>query len=184
MVFLRHVSPERGFNALRYHMKTELTQERLKELLHYDPETGVFTWLKRCGATTTGNKAGHLHTSGYITIRIDKTSYRAHRLAWFYTHGVWPSELIDHVNLVRSDNRFCNLREVTHLQNHWNRQQNKNSTSGHKGVYQCTKSEKFVVKIMCKRKIHYFGRFNSYDEACNVADIAYKKLQGSFAYRK
>jgi hypothetical protein len=96
-----------------------LSQARLHELLHYDPETGVFTWKKHRGRrAVVGSVAGRYHPSGHRVIRVDITSYYAHRLAWIYVHGSIPDGLvIDHINNVRDDNRLVNLRPATYQLN-------------------------------------------------------------------
>jgi hypothetical protein len=97
---------------------TELTQERLKELLHYDPETGIFTNLtQRGGHAKKGAVAGTKNSIGYVCIRIDYDQYRAHRLAWLYVYGEFPEKFIDHMNEIRDDNRIINLRLATHQEN-------------------------------------------------------------------
>jgi hypothetical protein len=112
-----------------------LTQERLKELLHYDPETGVFTWLQTRGQQTRGCKAGSPDKDGYIKIGINRRSYRAHRLAWFYVNGSWPTELIDHINGEKADNRIANLRKADFSENCQNlKGASKRSTTGLLGV--------------------------------------------------
>src|ERR1035437_1342352 len=99
-----------------------LTQERLKELLHYDPATGVFSWLTnmkggvRCG-DVAGCKTGG---QGYIRIRLDDHCYYGHRLAFFYVNDRWPAQ-IDHINRDRSCNAWLNLREATFSTNAQNR---------------------------------------------------------------
>ena len=90
---------------------TELTAARLRKMLHYDPETGVFTRL------WTGNVTGCPDAKGYLRIAADGRSYRAHRLAVLYMTGAWPSEQIDHINQVRTDNRWSNLRPATNGEN-------------------------------------------------------------------
>ena len=73
-----------------------LTQERLKEVLHYDPETGIFMWLVAPnGRIRVGMEAGSSH-DGYIGIKVDRILYKAHRLAWFYMTGEWPANDVDH----------------------------------------------------------------------------------------
>jgi hypothetical protein len=94
--------------------KPILDTARLHELLHYDPLTGEFRWLvNRHPNKTKGALAGSPDEEGYIRIGIDKRRYRAHRLAWFYMHGVWPDDEVDHRNGVRTDNSLLNLRVVT-----------------------------------------------------------------------
>lgn len=100
-----------------------ITQEQLKELLDYDPDTGIFTWKVDRIAIGAGRKAGWLSPRGYIYITINSRRYLAHRLVWLYAHGFLPSEL-DHINRDASDNRLCNLRVVTGSQNNRNRRDN------------------------------------------------------------
>lgn len=116
-------------------MKT-ITQAELKERLSYNENTGVFTWIKTppCNSMYLGEKAGSKHIDGYWHISIDGTHYLAHRLAWLYVHGSFPNEFIDHKNGIRNDNRMCNLREASRLQNNSNRKLNKNNKTGFKGV--------------------------------------------------
>lgn len=112
----------------------DLTLERLKQLLHYDPETGHFTWKVARRRVVAGDRAGHLGNKGYIEITVEGVQYLAHRLAWFYVHGVWPN-YIDHDNGQRSDNRIKNLKNGTQADNlqgfHKPRANNK---SGYRGV--------------------------------------------------
>lgn len=94
----------------------KLTQERLKELLDYSPETGEFVWKVTKGSRAiAGEKAGKTPCGihGYVFIRIDRKAYRAHQLAWLYVHGYFPDTDIDHINRVRHDNRIANLRVVS-----------------------------------------------------------------------
>lgn len=100
-------------------MSGELTQFRLKELLHYDPETGVFTWKvdAKGGRVKAGQRAGHLAACGYLTIRVEGKLRRGARLAHLYMIGRWPDEVVDHRNGLRSDDRWANLRPCTQAQN-------------------------------------------------------------------
>lgn len=104
-----------------------LTQEKLKEVVKYYPSTGKFTWKKdRTGRgvrkpTFAGDVAGNIGTNGYVIICIDGVQYYAHRLAWLYANGVWPENSIDHKNLIRTDNRIKNLRDVRSGPNQHNR---------------------------------------------------------------
>ena len=90
-----------------------ITISELIAQLNYEPETGIFTWKKaKRGHTKAGAKAGTIRPNGYINITINRKPYYAHRLAWFYTTGQWPTHHIDHINGVRDDNRIENLREA------------------------------------------------------------------------
>lgn len=93
-----------------------ITREQLKQLLHYDPLTGVFTRLVNRGRYRAGATAGY-DNHGYTDIRIGSRGYRAHRLAWLYMTGTWPVHEIDHRNDVKHDNRWVNLRDVPHAVN-------------------------------------------------------------------
>lgn len=118
----------------------ELTQKRLKELLHYSPDTGVFTWRHRMmkrniPSRRNGKTAGSITALGYIVIVLNYKHLYAHRLAWLYTHGYIPENEIDHINKTKTDNSISNLREVSRSCNAINTINQKNNTSGVKGVY-------------------------------------------------
>ncbi len=112
-----------------------LTQERLLELIHYNPETGLFSRLGGRRSDRVGKVAGSPQGQGYLLIFVDGRRYRAHRLAWFYMTGEWPADGIDHVNNIKTDNRFANLRLATRAQNEMNKPPSRSNTSGVKGVY-------------------------------------------------
>jgi hypothetical protein len=106
-----------------------LTVERVRELFTYDAETGLFTRVIRSAANApAGSVAGGPSGYGYWRVSIDGERYQAHRLAWFYTHGGWPSADIDHINGDRSDNRLANLRDVSRTVNNQNRKTAKRGT--------------------------------------------------------
>lgn len=144
-----------------------LTAERLRELLHYDPEKGVFTWLVRPGYRVhVGDVAGNMQTNGYWYIQIDRKLHRAHRLAWLWLHGNWPTNQIDHINGIRDDNRICNLRDVTRSENMQNlRSARSDSKSGLAGVGWYSPKRRWTAKIMIDGKRHDLGRFITADFA-------------------
>ena len=98
------------------------TQQRLKQLFSYNPETGLFTRLVSASfGTYAGDIAGHLDKEGYVQICVDYKLCRAHRLAWLYMTGNWPTKQIDHINRIKNDNRFSNLRDVSNKENSLNK---------------------------------------------------------------
>ena len=141
--------------------KPILSQELLRALLHYDPKTGIFTWLVTCGHVAAGSKAGTLGSDHYTSIMVNYKHYKAHRLAWLYMTGKFPKDEIDHVNHDKVDNRFSNLREVNHSQNQRNRSMSKNNSSGHTGVSFRSNAEKWCVHIGDK----YLGLFDLKSDA-------------------
>lgn len=153
-----------------------VTQERLKELLEYDPGTGVFTWRVDRGSAKTNSVAGCGDGYGYLRIRVDGRAYKAHRLAWLYVHGEFPPDQLDHVNRVRTDNRISNLRPATHAENKQNYSKRRNNTSGVTGVYWHKRSGKWRTEIMLNRRIFCLGYYNTIEEAAAARAAAKAKL--------
>lgn len=145
-------------------MGAPLTQERLKELLRYDPDTGVFTWVKSGKGIKPSKVAGSTDRDGYCIIRVDRAIYRAHRLAFLYVTGEWPTHHVDHSNGARSDNRWCNLREATRSENMQNqRVANRDSAVGLLGVSKAR--GKFVAHITLAGKKTHLGVFTAAEDA-------------------
>ena len=143
-----------------------LTQQQLKQLLAYDPDTGAFTWLKpTSNRVKPGALACSVNTVGYVRIGIGGKRYAAHRLAWLYVHGVWPENEIDHINRNRQDNRICNLRDVNSQQNKLNSGVRRNNTSGVKGVSWDKKSKRWRVQARINGQKTYIGVFDTLEEA-------------------
>lgn len=161
-----------------------LTQARLKELLHYDPETGNFIWINPspyAHKVHPGSKAGYENNNGYIEISISCKYYKSHRLAWLYIHGEMPSDQIDHINGIKNDNRISNLRQADNYQNCSNRPKDKRNTSGHKGIYWVPERAAWRVIIRFNWKAHSFGYFEDKDEAIKMANKAREELHKEFA---
>lgn len=147
----------------------ELTAARLRELLSYDPETGIFRRLVSTSSTArAGDVAGGLNSEGYVRIRVDGVSYRAHRLAWLYVHGRWPTDQLDHRNGVRADNRIANLREATNVENGQNYGVRKSNTSGHTGIHWHIRARKWVAQIRHTGRIHDIGYFDDMADAVSA----------------
>lgn len=155
-----------------------LTHDRLLDVLHYDPQSGVFTWLK---GRRAGRKAGTITQQGYNQIKVDAKLYRANRLAIFYVTGHWPKNLVDHKNLMRSDDRFENLREATHSQNNVNRLPQSNNRSGRRGVYWQEAAGKWHVSVQHAGRRHYVGLFDTLEAASAAYDETALRLHGEFA---
>jgi hypothetical protein len=149
-----------------------LTQERLKEILDYNPETGVFVWRVSKGPCEAGGKAGTVNNNGYVHIKIERKLHQAHRLAWLYTYGCWPDKDIDHINRMKTDNRIENLRDTD--KNDWNRDKHSNNTSGYPGVSWYKRSKKWRAKITVSGKQMHLGLFDT-PEAANAAYMAAKE---------
>jgi hypothetical protein len=159
-----------------------LTFERLHEVLHYDPDTGVWTWLARMSSRAPkGARAGSVHRTGYRHIRIDGERHRAHRLAFFYMTGSWPANEVDHKNVVPGDDRWVNLREATASQNQANRKLSRANTSGRKGVSWSKIKQRWVAHIQVRGRQKNLGAFDSLEEACATYSAAAADGFGDFA---
>lgn len=166
------------------------TAELVRELLDYDPTTGVFRWrarpsdngqpnqMRECFA---GRLAGHLHgRTGYLTIKVDGHSHNAQRIAWLYMTGEWPSGPIDHINLNKSDNRFSNLRKATFVQSGQNRGRSSRNKSGVKGVVFELQTRKWKAHIRVNGRGVTLGRFATIDEAAAEYARASALYHGEF----
>lgn len=160
----------------------ELIQETLKKLLHYEPETGRWTWLvTKTNSTPAGSLAGAKRLDNYIHIRIDGKFYYAHRLAWFYMTGEWPKAHIDHLDGNPSDNRWANLREATRSQNLANARKPKTNTSGFKGVFWHNAGQRWCSQITAEGKHIHLGLFSSKEDAHKAYAEAAIRYHGEFA---
>jgi len=144
----------------------KLTQKRLKELLDYNPETGVFTWkISRRGRSNVGEQAGYVNQIGYHMIGVDYKLYQASRLAWLFMEGYFPEYDCDHINRIRTDNRWINLRHVSRQCNIRNSGRRSTNTSGITGVSWCKQYDKWVVGIGISGKVKHLGYFKDFTEA-------------------
>lgn len=148
-----------------------LSLERLKEVLSYDSKLGVFTWNLKMGSNAKiGGIAGWLDRYGYTVIVVDQKNYQAHRLAWFFTHGLWPPHEIDHKNGHPSDNRLCNLRLAQKWQQRANQKRRSDNQSGFKGVR--ANKGKWCARLRKKGHTLCQYGFNTPEEA----HLAYLKM--------
>ena len=155
-----------------------ISVERLKQVLEYDPETGIWTWLvSPCHFIKVGQVAGHVQDNGYRQIRIDYVYYKSARLAHLYMTGEWPKEQMDHINRDRADDRWVNLREATASDNNVNKRLQCNNTSGYRGVSWDRWQQKWNVRV---NRMH-LGWYDNLATAVAERDRYALLAQGSFA---
>jgi hypothetical protein len=146
-----------------------LTQQELHKILHYDPQTGIFTWKVRlANRIKVQDVAGYSNPCGRIYIGIKNIVYMAHRLAWLYVYGEWPTHQIDHINRICYDNRICNLRLALDFENKQNLIASKRNKSGFRGVYWSNEKSAWVAQITLHRKTKHLGYFKT-------AELAYDR---------
>lgn len=167
-----------------YHIKmkylTDLTQEYLKSILHYNPETGLWMWLIDDWGRIKGEIAGSINDTGYVQITINSKKYKAHRLAFLYMTGEWPKGEIDHDNTKRDDNVWNNLREATGVENCYNYPVKINNKLGVKGVY--LSKGRYRAQIQLNKKKIFLGSFSTLEEAKAAHDKAANEHQGEFIH--
>lgn len=149
-----------------------LTAEQLREVLNYDPETGVFTRKVPARGVKAGEIAGCDNGRGYIRIRVCGSYVLAHRLAWLYVHGEWPAGEIDHVNRNSMDNRVSNLRVVDRTANLINRRDDRRNKSGIRNVLWDAKRQKWVAQLRRRGSQLNLGRFDSITDAAAAVEAA------------
>lgn len=154
-----------------------LTQDQLKNLIDYDPVTGIFRW-KVClkNGARPGDIAGHADPTGYTKLRLNGAYWKAHRVAWFYVHGEWPESVVDHINHNTHDNRIVNLRAVSINENRQNMSKYANNTSGFKGVHKFKGNGKWQAQIKHLGKRFHLGFFENIEDAAAAYAAAAAKL--------
>lgn len=156
-----------------------ISQERLREVLDYNPETGLFHWKVRAGSRAmVGAVAGTITDEGYIKIKIDGRRYLAHRLVFLYESGAWPPNEVDHINQVRTDNRRHNLRLATKSENQRNA---KGCGSSYKGVCYIKRLGKYQAHIYHNGRLNYLGIHETAEQAGRAYANAADKLFGEFS---
>jgi hypothetical protein len=158
-----------------------LTCTEVRRIFRYEAETGIFFWLIDTKNTAAGDVAGSQQSRGYWHIGINGRLFVAHRLAWLYVTGEWPLGHVDHINGVRSDNRFANLRIATASQNARNSRMRSDNACGYKGVHYKKRLNKFVAQIRVDGRVHHLGVFKTADEAPAAYWKAAKERFGEFA---
>lgn len=165
-------------------MKVSL--DRLRDVLSYDAETGVFVWRMHIGPqAVVGEVAGTLYANGRRYITIERKRYFASRLAWFYFYGEWPIAQIDHINVNRSDDRISNLRQATGLQNARNKGILSTNRLGIKGVGISTdrkrSPQRYRARIRVDGRLIHLGYFTTPESAHQAYKAAATHHFGEFA---
>lgn len=153
-----------------------ITQDELKKVLHYSPNSGIFTWVLNTSCRdVVGTRAG-FYVDKYRCIGIYNNTYKEHRLAFLYMTGTWPKAQMDHINHIRDDNRWCNLQESTNQQNQRNSTRRINNTSGCTGVYWDTEKSRWMAYIYVDNRRKYLGRYKDKEDAIRArkeAEVKY-----------
>lgn len=158
----------------------KLSFEEAKKRFQYDPETGELIRIFSRNTSYIGKMAGVVcPTTGYMKISVNKINYRAHRIAWLLMTGKWPEHQIDHINGIKDDNRFCNLREATYSQNNANKKKTIKNVSGYKGVIAVNK--KWRALIVIDGKTIHIGYYETPEEAHAAYVAKAKELFGDYA---
>lgn len=160
-----------------------LALDFIKRILFYCPINGKFFWIEKRGRNpktgAVGTRAGMLHKTGYRILTINKRQFKEHRVAWFYMTGEWPKNQIDHINGIKNDNRFCNLRNADSYQNARNVSKTKKNKSGYKGVVKNRK--KFEASISTNNGRIFLGCFKTKEDAFEAYKNAAILEHGEYA---
>lgn len=151
-----------------------MTQEELKKLVSYDPETGIFINLHR------QEEVNYIRGKGYLGIQLNKTKYYLHRLAWLYMTGSIP-EQIDHIDTNRANNKWSNLRKADPSLNQHNKNLQSNNTSGIKGICWDKLNYKWIARLNFKGVCFNIGRFTSIEDAQKALEHKRNSLHGEYA---
>jgi len=156
---------------------TKVSREEVAALLAYDPQTGLFTHKVNGHKRSAGAVTGRIDTKGYVRIRLLGYEFKAHRLAWLLTYGLWPTAEIDHINGIKSDNRICNLREANRFLNMQNQRVAKSdSLTGILGVTFHKRDGIFTARIRHEGKLIHIGSFKDKESASAAYLSAKRKL--------
>lgn len=160
----------KGFNTF--------TLDLLKEILEYNPLTGDFTWISTNDNHSSGDIANGKHSERYISINVNGKQYLAHRLAWFYTYGIWPPKDVDHIDGCRFNNKIANLRLVNRSENMQNVKVApiSNKSTGLLGASLHKRTGKFTAQIHINYKKIHLGVFNTPEEAHQAYLTAKREL--------
>ncbi len=155
--------------------------EEMKAELDYDPETGLFRWKIAKHKVRIWAIAGGMDPKGYILINFYASKHRAHRVAFAFMTGLQPVDQIDHINGVKSDNRWVNLREATNSQNQMNTDAPSHNTSGVRGVSFDIQSGRYIAFVRKDKKWAHHSRHDRFEDAVEARQAAEVRLFGEFA---
>ena len=159
-----------------------MDEKRLREYLvdsyEYDHNTGYFKVLKHSHAKKVGTNITLRNRGGYVIMTVAGKRYYAHRMAWLYIKWRLPKEHIDHIDGVRHNNAWSNLRECTQAENLWNK---KTTTGRAKSVWYCKRRKAYVFFIAKNGQRKIIGKYSTYEEAVDASEIARRLCHGEFA---
>jgi len=162
---------------------TTLTAQKLRDLFSYDPKIGHLIRKKTVTCSKAGVPAGTKMKKGYRRLRVNNEVHLEHRLVWLYVTGEWPKHQIDHINCVKDDNRFSNLREATPAQNKWNMGPRSDKKIGkYKGVYYHRLTGRWEARIMAHGVSHCLGYAATEEEAAEIYRESAPKIHGEFVW--
>ncbi len=154
------------------------TQEYLRSILRYDPETGFLYWKEIIPCRINiGDRAGTLTQDGYISIKVGGRSYRAHRIICCMVYGEFPLDEVDHIDHIKHNNRLENIRLATRLENMRNQIMHITNTSGATGVCWDRRRCKWLARIHIEGKSNFLGYFKEKSDAIQAratANIKYR----------
>ena len=156
-------------DILSSHLICKITQQKIRQILSFEPDSGTFRWRERHGNKAIGSIAGHADHLGYWKVKIQGHSYRAHKLAWLYVFGEWPTFPIDHIDGNKANNAIANLRDGSCGVNQQNvRRPQTNNKSGYLGVHKRSDSKTYRVAISVDGVLRHFGGFKSAKDASDA----------------
>lgn len=173
-----NVGDAKSCGCSRKHKVEVLTQSIIKDHLSYNSETGIVSRRKTVTSRKEIDNVGWINNNGYVVCKFLGKSYVLHKLIWIYMTGKYPSGDIDHINGIRHDNRWSNLREATRSQNINNMGIKKSNTSGYRGIYKSGKG--WGAKCMIKGKITHLGVFSTAQEASIAYETFAREKHGEF----
>lgn len=154
------------------------TPEQLRMLFEYDPVTGALLWREGAPRGLAGKQAGSIDSKGRRRVEHHGRSYAAHQIAFAIHHGRWANGQVDHINRNKTDNRICNLREATNVENCCNRARRPGAT-GVRGV--TLHKGRYIARVMIDGRSVSLGSFDSVHEASSAYAAGVIKYHGAFA---